>query len=67
MLPLAALFLLVPAAPAAALDWQTNVIDFEFQPTEQKIAVGDSVTWTFSERGPHDRQRGRPARLVEVG
>jgi plastocyanin len=51
LLPLAALFLLVPAAPAAAFDWQTNVIDFEFQPAEQKIAVGDSVTWNFSVEG----------------
>ena len=51
MLPLAALFLLLPAAPAAAFDWQTNVVDFEFQPSEQKIAVGDSVTWTFSNEG----------------
>lgn len=51
MLPLAALFLLVPAAPAAAFDWQTNVVDFEFQPAQQKVAVGDSVTWTFSNEG----------------
>ena len=51
MLPLAALLLLVPAAPAAAFDWTTNVVDFEFQPDEQKIAAGDSVTWTFSVEG----------------
>jgi len=51
MLPLAVLFLLAPAAPAAAFDWNTNVIDFEFQPSEQKIAVGDSVTWNFSVDG----------------
>ena len=51
MLPLAALFLLVPAAPAAAFDWKANVIDFEFQPAKQLIAVGDSVTWNFSVDG----------------
>ena len=51
LLPLAALFLLAPASPAAAFDWSTNVIDFEFQPAQQKIAVGDSVTWNFSVEG----------------
>ena len=51
MLPLATLLLLAPAAPAAASDWRTNVIDFEFQPAKQQIAVGDSVTWNFSVDG----------------
>lgn len=51
MMPLAALFLLIPAAPAAAFDWKTDVIDFEFKPAEQELAVGDSVTWTFSNEG----------------
>jgi plastocyanin len=51
MLPLTILVLLVPAAPAAAFDWKTNVVDFEFQPSERKIAVGDSVTWNFSVDG----------------
>ena len=50
-LPLAVLFALLPAAPAAAFDWNTNVIDFEFQPKERKIAVGDSVTWQFQMAG----------------
>jgi plastocyanin len=40
------------AAPAhAAFDWSTNVIDFEFQPKEQTISVGDSVTWHFTVGG----------------
>jgi plastocyanin len=61
MLPLAALFLLAPAAPAAAFDWSTNVVDFEFQPAQQKIAVGDSVTWTFSNEGHTTASlRGQP-------
>ncbi len=51
MVPLAFLFALVAAAPAAAADWGTNVIDFEFQPAERKIAVGDSVTWSFQVAG----------------
>ncbi len=50
-LPLAVLFALLPAAPAAAFDWTTNVVDFEFQPAERKIAVGDSVTWQFQIAG----------------
>lgn len=51
MLPVALLICLVSAAPAAASDWSTNVIDFEFQPAEQRIAPGDSVTWNFSVGG----------------
>ena len=50
-LPLAVVLPLVLASPAAAFDWDTNVIDFEFQPSEQKIALGDSVTWNFSVAG----------------
>jgi plastocyanin len=51
VLPLALALSLVLAAPAAAFDWNTNVIDFAFQPAERKIALGDSVTWTFSAEG----------------
>ena len=51
LLPLAALLLLVPAAPAAASAWTADVVDFEFQPAKRSIAVGDSVTWTFSADG----------------
>jgi len=50
-LPLAVLFALLPAAPAAAFDWSTDVIDFEFQPAQRKIAIGDSVTWHFQIAG----------------
>ena len=50
-LPLAVLFALLPAAPAAAFDWTTNVVDFEFQPAQRKIAIGDSVTWQFQIAG----------------
>jgi plastocyanin len=51
LLPLTFLLALATAAPAAAFDWNTNVIDFEFQPAERKIALGDSVTWSFSNEG----------------
>jgi plastocyanin len=51
LLPLTLLPALASAAPAAASDWNTNVIDFEFQPPEQKVALGDSVTWSFAGEG----------------
>jgi plastocyanin len=50
--PLAILLCLVLAAPAAAaFDWKTQVVDFEFQPAERKISVGDTVTWNFAVDG----------------
>ena len=50
--PLAILLCLVLAAPAAAaFDWKTQVVDFEFQPAERKISVGDTVTWEFGVNG----------------
>jgi plastocyanin len=51
-IPLAVLLSLVLAAPAAAaFDWRTDVVDFEFQPAERKINVGDTVTWSFTVNG----------------
>jgi plastocyanin len=51
-LPLAVLFALVPAAPAAAMaDYPVTVISFEFQPGTRAIAVGDTVTWHFTAAG----------------
>ena len=50
--PVAILLSLVLAVPAgAAFDWNTQVIDFEFQPAERTISVGDSVTWDFAVGG----------------
>jgi amicyanin len=50
--PLALLISLLAASPAAAaFDWKTDVIDFEFVPKERRISLGDSVTWTFSAAG----------------
>jgi len=67
-LPLAVLFALLPAAPAAAFDWNTNVIDFEFQPAERKIAVGDSVTWDFQIAGHTSTSvRGQPDSWNSIG
>jgi plastocyanin len=61
LLPLAFVLALAPAAPAAAFDWNTNVIDFEFEPAERKISLGDSVTWNFVNEGHTTASvRGQP-------
>jgi plastocyanin len=51
LIPLALLTSLALASPAAAVDWKVDAIDYEFQPAEPQIAVGDSVTWNFSDEG----------------
>ncbi len=48
---LALLIPLAVASPAAAVDWKTEVVDFEFKPPERRIALGDTVTWNFSIAG----------------
>jgi plastocyanin len=49
---LAVLLSLVLAAPAAAaFDWKTQVVNYEFSPMDQKINVGDTVTWEFAAEG----------------
>ena len=59
--PLALLVFFATASPAAAFDWSVNVIDYEFQPKEQQIAVGDSVTWNFAVPGhTTTSKRGQP-------
>jgi plastocyanin len=40
------------APPAMAADWTVDVTpSFTFAPSESRIAVGDTVTWTFSDNG----------------
>ncbi len=51
LIPLALLTFFASASPAVAFDWTVNVIDYEFQPRERHIAVGDSVTWNFTNDG----------------
>ena len=51
LLPLTFALALAPAAPAVAFDWTTSVVDFEYLPSERKIALGDSVTWSFVNEG----------------
>ena len=61
LIPLALLTPLVLASPAAAVDWSTEVVDFEFKPAEHHIAVGDSVTWSFTAGGHTSTSlRGQP-------
>ena len=58
LIPLAVFLPLVLASPAAAFDWDVNVIDYEFQPKERTIAVGDSVTWNFAVDGHTTTSKG---------
>jgi plastocyanin len=51
LIPTALLIPLALASPAAAFDWRVEAINFEFQPGERQIALGDSVTWNFSADG----------------
>ena len=61
LIPLALLTPLVLASPAAAFDWKTEVVDFEFKPAERRISVGDSVTWNFTAGGHTTTSlRGQP-------
>jgi plastocyanin len=47
--PLTAFASLGVAAPSLAADVGLDVKNFEFTPKTQKIAVGDTVTWTFTD------------------
>jgi plastocyanin len=50
--PVTALAALGVAAPSLAADFTVDVTaDFTFAPNDQKIAVGDTVTWTFTDGG----------------
>jgi plastocyanin len=51
LIPLALLTFFASASPAFAFDWGVDVIDYEFQPAERQIAVGDSVSWNFTVAG----------------
>jgi plastocyanin len=60
-IPSALLVALACASPAAAFDFPTEVIDFEFKPKDRRIALGDSVTWNFSSGGHTSTSvRGQP-------
>jgi len=49
--PLTALVALGVASPSLAAESSIGVADFEFTPGTQQIAVGDTVTWSFKDKG----------------
>ena len=60
---LALLAVPAPASSAAAVDWRVTVTpnSFSFTPGEQRIALGDSVTWSFEDAGHTSTAvRGQP-------
>ena len=66
-IPLALLVALACASPAAAADWTTEVVDFEFKPAERKIALGDSITWNFTAGGHTTKSApGQPDSWVSI-
>lgn len=47
--PLTAVAALGLTSPSLAAESSIGVIDFDFTPATQRIAVGDTVTWTFTD------------------
>ena len=61
LLPLSVLAFLIAASPASAFDWNVSVVDYQFRPDENRIALGDSVTWNFAVGGHTSTSvRGQP-------
>src|SRR5918999_3905069 len=56
--PLTVILALGSAAPAMAADLPVEVVDYEFLPAERKIALGDTVIWSFT-NGGHTPTAGR--------
>ncbi len=57
LLPLALLTPLALASPAAAADLTVDVTsNFAFAPEAVNVDVGDTVTWSFSDAGPHHHE-----------
>jgi plastocyanin len=48
---LSAVFVLSLAPAASARDWKVDAVDWQFAPSVTKVAVGDSVTWSFTVAG----------------
>jgi plastocyanin len=51
LMPLTVILALGSAAPAVAADLPVEVVDYEFLPAERKIALGDTVIWSFTNGG----------------
>jgi plastocyanin len=61
LIPVALLTPLAFASPAAAVDHKIEVVNSAFSPADQRISVGDSVTWNFREAGhTTTSRRGQP-------
>ena len=50
-IPLGLLLALAAAAPAGAAEVEVGVVNFDFRPATQAIAVGDTVIWSFGAEG----------------
>jgi plastocyanin len=48
---LALLASLAAASPAAAAEFTVGAVDYEFQPADLQVAVGDTVNWSFVNAG----------------
>jgi plastocyanin len=51
LVPVTALAALGLSAPATAVDFDIGVVDYDFVPRDQKVAVGDKVIWRFTDGG----------------
>jgi plastocyanin len=45
--------LVLTGVPARAADGQTTIVNFDYQPNGQSVAVGTTITWTNSADRPH--------------
>jgi plastocyanin len=51
LMPLTVILALGSASPAVAADLPVEVVDYEFLPAERRIALGDTVIWSFTNGG----------------
>jgi plastocyanin len=62
-IPLALSLTLAVAGPASAAEVEVGVVNFDFEPATQPIAVGDTVIWRFNDSGhTATANRGQAAR-----
>jgi plastocyanin len=66
-LPLAILLALAFAHPAMAAEWTVEALNFSFAPRQQQVAVGDTVTWRFTDAGHSSTARPGQAEQWDSG
>jgi plastocyanin len=66
-IPLAVLLVLLAAAPATAADWSVEALNFRFAPADRQVAVGDTVTWRFTDAGHSATSRPGQAERWDSG